>query len=405
MKSAATKRVSNSRLDRRANRNGSTSPVLVCVEPNPGPKRKATRRCAKKPRPTKRVPKVDEITKGKIAMGVDLGLSREKIANQLDRSYPTIQRWADRYESTGKMDRKFGSGRPRMTTESDDRFLLLQCKRNRKKTAIELSGTIKNEDDTQKVSAWTVRRRLSEAGFPARKPRKKPLLTRKHRRDRLEWAKLHRDWSEEQWNNVLWSDEASFTLFPRPGNTYVRRQPGEEMNEDCLVPTVKHGGGKIMVWGCFHASGVGILKLVTGHMDQHQYHTILTHSMMPELKRLTNEEPAAVIWLFQHDNDPKHTAKRNKAYLESKKKEGKIKFDVLPWPSQSPDLNPIEQIWNKLKNALRDRVDKPSSLDQLFAFVQEEWHKLPKDFLRKLVNSLPRRVKAVIKNKGGSIKY
>ena len=177
------------------------------------------------------------------------------------------------------------------------------------------------------------------------------------------------------------------------------------MNEDCLVPTVKYGGGKIMVWGCFHASGVGILKLVTGHMDQHQYHSILTHSMMPELKRLTNEEPAAVIWLFQHDNDPKHTAKRNKAYLESKKKEGKIKFDVLPWPSQSPDLNPIEQIWNKLKNALRDRVDKPTSLDQLFAFVQEEWHKLPKDFLCKLVNSLPRRVKAVIKNKGGATKY
>ena len=115
-------------LDRRANRNGSTSPVLICVEPNPGPKRKATRRCAKKPRPTKRVPKVDEITKGKIAMGVDLGLSREKIANQLDRTYPTIQRWADRYESTGKMDRKVGSGRPRKTMESDDRFLCCNAK-------------------------------------------------------------------------------------------------------------------------------------------------------------------------------------------------------------------------------------------------------------------------------------
>jgi transposase len=374
----------------------------VGIELNPGPKRKATRKCAKQ---AKGRSKVDDITKGKIAMGVDLGVSREEIGKMLGRDHRTIERWADRYEKTGKMERQSGSGRPRKTTESDDRFLLVQCKRDRKKTAVELTGTIKNEDDTPKVSAWTVRRRLTDAGYPARKARKKPLLKARHKKDRLEWAKLHQDWTAEQWSNVLWSDEASFTLFPRPGNTYVRRQPGEEFEEKCLVPTVKHGGGKIMVWGCFHASGVGVLKRITGIMDQHQYHTILTHSFMPEMKRLTKEEPAAVVWLFQQDNDPKHTARKNKQYLENKKKEGKVTFDVLPWPSMSPDLNPIEHIWNKLKDNLRDRVDKPSNLDQLFTFVQEEWSKLPKEFLRNLADSLPRRIKAVIKSRGGATKY
>ena len=69
----------------------------------------------------------------------------------------------------------------------------------------------------------------------------------------------------------------------------------------------------------------------------------------------------------------------------------------MPWPSQSPDLNPIEHIWNQLKDALRDRPDRPSNLDQLFDFVNQEW--------QKLVNSLPQRIKAVIKSSGGSTKY
>ena len=400
--SKKSKNARNRKLECRIKRRGGTSPFLVCIELNPGPKRKATRKGAKEPKGRS---KVDEITKGKIAMGVDLGVSREEMTRRLDRDYRTIQRWADRYEDTGKMERKSGSGRPRKTTESDDRFLVVQCKRNRKKTAVELATTIKNEDNAPKVSPRTVRRRLTEAGYPARKARKKPLLTKRHRRDRLKWAKEHKDWTVEQWRNVLWSDEAPFTLFPRSGNMYVRRQPGEALREDCIVPTVKHGGGKIMVWGCFHASGVGLLKRITGNMDQHQYHSILTHSVLPELKKLTKEEPAEVLWLFQHDNDPKHTAKKNKRYLENKKNEGKVKFDVLPWPSMSPDLNPIEQIWNKMKDAMRDRGDRPSNLDQLFAFVQEEWRKLPDDFLRNLVDSLPRRIKAVIKSQGGPTKY
>jgi transposase len=303
------------------------------------------------------------------------------------------------------MERQSGSGRPRETTPSDDRFLLIQCKKNRKRTAVDLNREIKNKDGTPKVSVWTTRRTLVEGGFPARKALKKPFLTKPQRKARLRWAKAHKDWTAEQWSKVLWSDESSFTLFPRSGNVYVRRQPGEELRDDCIAPTVKKGGGKINVWGCFHASGVGILKRIEGIMDGSKYHTILTHSAMPEMKKLTNENPTNVISTFQHDNDPKHTAKRNKRYLERKQKEGKIKFEVLPWPSQSPDLNPIENLWNKLKDALRDRPDRPSNLDQLFEFVKQEWQKLPRNYLLKLVQSLPKRIKEVIKSGGGPTHY
>ena len=89
----------------------------------------------------------------------------------------------------------------------------------------------------------------------------------------------------------------------------------------------------------------------------------------------------------------------------SKQKEGKIKFQVLPWASQSPDLNPIEHVWGKLKDAIEARYDRPSNLDELFEFIKEEWQKLPKQFLQKLVNSMPRRIRQVIRNGGGSTTY
>ena len=398
-------KVRNSKLDHRINRRGGTSPSLVCIELNPGPKRKAARKTGKKQCKCHKGPQLDELTKGKIAMGVDLHLSRGEIQRQLGVGKGTVQMWADRYKTTGKMERKAGSGRPRKTTEGDDRYLLIQCKKDRKKTAGELRKVITNEDDTPKVTERTICNRLLEAGYAARVPLKKPLLTKSQRQKRLQWAKAHKDWGVERWRQVLWSDETSFSLFPRPGNVKVRRKPGEETRDECMVPTVKHGGGKIMVWGSFHASGVGILRKISGIMNQHQYHTILTNSVMPQLKKLVNDDPSHVVWLFQQDNDPKHTAKKNKAYLKYKEQEGKINFGVLPWPSNSPDLNPIEHVWNRLKDALRDRRERPSNLEQLFSFVEEEWQRIPRDYLRTLVDSLPSRISAVIKNHGGSTKY
>ena len=100
---------------------------------------------------------------------------------------------------------------------------------------------------------------------------------------------------------------------------------------------------------------------------------------------------------FQHDNDPKHTAKLTTQWLKEKK------VNVLAWPSQSPDLNPIENLWNDLKTAVHKW--SPSNLTELEQFCKEEWSNIATSRCAKLVETYPNRLKAVIKAKGGSTKY
>ena len=98
------------------------------------------------------------------------------------------------------------------------------------------------------VSVWTVRRRFRAAGLPARRPAKKPFLTKRHKKARLEWARLHESWTPEDWRHVVWCDETGFRLWSDRGPRYVRRKVGERYRADKVVKTVKKGGGKILAW-------------------------------------------------------------------------------------------------------------------------------------------------------------
>lgn len=101
--------------------------------------------------------------------------------------------------------------------------------------------------------------------------------------------------------------------------------------------------------------------------------------------------------IFQHDNDPKHKAKTVTKWLADNS------IVVLEWPSQSPDLNPIENLWCEAERRIGGRKFKKE--DELFNAVQEKWRGIPKERLEKLVESMPRRCKAVIDSNGYATKY
>lgn len=127
-------------------------------------------------------------------------------------------------------------------------------------------------------------------------------------------------------------------------------------------------------------------------MNGSMYREILQNNLLPYARKVMPKD-----WIFQHDNDPKHTSNQQKSWLVTKK------IPVLKWPAQSPDLNPIEHLWDELKR--RTSHLKHSNRTDLLQHLHEKWAEIPKEALKTLIESMPRRCRAVIAAKGMPIRY
>ncbi|KNC30997.1 hypothetical protein FF38_03163 [Lucilia cuprina] len=148
-----------------------------------------------------------------------------------------------------------------------------------------------------------------------------------------------------------------------------------------------------MVWACFSYYGVGPIYWIKTIMDQHVYVDILENVMLPYA-----EEEMPLLWVFQQDKDPKHTSRKARQWLLDHS------INIMKWPAQSPDLNPIENLWADVKKKILSEA-KPTNNEQLWKVIKESWEKIPKKRCEDLVNSMPNRCAAVIANKGHATKY
>jgi len=180
------------------------------------------------------------------------------------------------------------------------------------------------------------------------------------------------------------------------GKHWVWKRPGEALNDRLVEGTLKYGGGSLMIWGCMTWDGIGYSTKIDGKMDADLYVSILEDELQKS-SEWHEKTPTDVI--FQQDNDPKHTSKKAMDWF---KNHG---FQVMKWPSQSPDLNPIEHLWYHLKTQLSGYQDPPKGIHELWDRVQTEWEAIPVEKVQGLIESMPRRVEAVIKAKGGYTKY
>jgi transposase len=287
------------------------------------------------------------------------------------------------------------SGRPRKLTERDRRVIVNIMRKSEIKTAERARKEAASHHNIN-VSESTVLRAFHESGYVARVKRKKPLLTANNKKQRFAWAKQHNTWTINDWKNVIWSDETGFGLVSGEGREYYWSKDGDILDDDSVNPTKKFKGGKVMIWGCITYEGVGIACKIDDILDAELYSEILRHELMDTIDYY--EMDSAEI-IFQQDNDPKHRSHKAQDALDE------IGLDVMEWPAQSPDLNPIEQYWKHLKKQMRERKKVYATKEELWEAMQEELDVVNKELCQKLIASMPERVQAVIKAKGGYTKY
>ncbi len=181
-----------------------------------------------------------------------------------------------------------------------------------------------------------------------------------HKKARKQFAEDKQTKGMDYWNHY-WSDETNINLFGSDGVKRVWRQPGEEYKDKCVLSTVKHGGGSVMVWGCMSAAGTGELQFIEGIMNANMYWDILKQSMIPSLRRLGRRA------VFQHDNDPKHTSKTTTALLK------KLRVNVICGASSN-------RRWRSARS-----LTSTSS-------VMSSWRSRRVATCEALLNSIPKRV-------------
>ncbi|GFV57533.1 transposable element Tcb1 transposase [Trichonephila clavipes] len=204
------------------------------------------------------------------------GISYREIAKIVGRSHSCVQKIIGRFKSDGLIENKSGRGRKSILSDVAKRKVLKDIKIDPKLSVVKLAA------ETARiigrcVSAETVRNLIRHAGYSSLVARKKPFISLQNQKKRLEFTKTHQLKTDNFWKKVIFSDESKFNFFGSDGRRTVWRKSNTVLDPKNLRPTVKHGGGSVMVWGCMASNGVGNLVFIDGIMDHKLYIDILNN--------------------------------------------------------------------------------------------------------------------------------
>ncbi|CAK9803449.1 Transposable element Tc3 transposase [Anthophora quadrimaculata] len=320
--------------------------------------------------------------KGQIIALKGMGLSNRKIADKVQRSLNVVNHFI---KLGNKYATKKSTGRPKKLCLRDKGKIFQEARKNKLN-----ASQIKTKLDLP-IGVRRVQQVLRARGtLRYTKRTKKPPLTEFHKNERLKFAENHMAWTEK-WKTVIFSDEKKFNLDGPDGFQYywhdLRDQKEVKMSRN-------YGGGSVMIWAAIGYNGKTPIMWFPPKANAANYQELLEIALDQY-----GDEIGGPNFIFQHDNAAIHRAKTVQTWFQT------VNVEVLRWPSRSPDLNPIENLWGILARRVYTNGKQYCNTMELKNCIKEAWSQIESETLHKLIDSMPKRIFEIIKNKGGSTKY
>jgi len=324
----------------------------------------------------------------------DDGMSHREIGEIFGVSNSVVSRVVRRFRETGQYTRRHGGGRERATTPVQDRYLRTLVARQRFSNARRLRNEFQNATGVR-VSTQTIRNRLHEGGLRARRPAVGPVLTPARRMQRLAFAQDHENWRINQWANVLFTNESRFCQDGNDRRTRVWREQGHRYYDYAVAEHDRWGGPSLMVWGGISIGGrTDLVVLQRVSMNARRYLDMVLRPIVLPYAGAIGEN-----FILMDDNARPHRARLVRDFLDS---EG---IESMEWPPYSPDLNPIEHVWDHLGRQIREAENPPVTLVDLEQALRAAWTAMTPQFIIRLIRSMRQRCRDVIRVRGGHTQY
>ncbi|GFY05946.1 hormone receptor 4 [Trichonephila clavipes] len=310
---------------------------------------------------------IDDFMRGRIIGKIEEGRKITDIARKFDIAHSVVSRLWKSFKTTGMCSRRHGGAQ-----QVANQFLAASGKQ---------------------ISRKTVARRLRGGGLYARRPVVCVPLTRQHRTARLQWCREHHNWIEQDWACVLFSDESSFSLSSDCRRQLIWRESGTAYRPENIQEKDRYPTCSIMVWAGIMINGRTRLHVVAnGTMTGQRY---IDEVLLPHVRLFRGA--VGDKFVFMDDNATCHRTLAVQDCLDSES------IQRLVWPARSPDLNPIENVWDALGRQVAGRNYPPTNKNTLIRALTKEWDKLPQQLLDNVVQSMVRRVVCCITLHGGHI--
>ncbi len=338
------------------------------------------------------MPQMSQVLRESAIGMLTAGMSTRAVARELNGHFSTISHLQRHFREFGSTSNRPHNRRPHVTTPAQDLHIQHLPLQNLLHQATRTSAVTIGLHN-QRMSAQTVRTRLREAHLHARHPHRGLDLTTVRRRNRLEWANAHIRWRLALWRGVLFTDESQFSLYRADGRQHVWRRVFERFADVNVFVRVAHGGGWVMVWaGEFYGQRTQV-HFIDGILNAQRY---CDEILRPIVVPFIHDHHLSMM---QHDNAQPHVARICTQFLEAEN------IPVLAWSAYSPDMSPIEHVWDALDRRIRQHVPVPANIQQLRTAIEEEWTNIPQATINYLINSVWRRCVALGEANGGHTRY